>query len=88
MALGHPAALTTVRQPLMEMGATAATMVVSMAEGEPFQRRVELGTELVVQGKHGPRSGVTETRPRFHGVNRGSRRGRALSRAWEAVSRA
>ncbi|WP_061296683.1 LacI family DNA-binding transcriptional regulator [Herbidospora cretacea] len=46
--------LTTVRQPLMEMGATAATMVVSMAEGEPFQRRVELGTELVIRGSTGP----------------------------------
>ncbi|WP_066367340.1 LacI family DNA-binding transcriptional regulator [Herbidospora mongoliensis] len=41
--------LTTVRQPLIEMGATAAATVISMAEGEPFQRRVELGTELVVR---------------------------------------
>lgn len=42
--------LTTVRQPLVEMGATAATMLIGLAEGEPIQRRVELGTELVIRG--------------------------------------
>ncbi|SEH03638.1 LacI family transcriptional regulator, xylobiose transport system transcriptional regulator [Nonomuraea solani] len=43
--------LTTIHQPLREMGATAATMLISLAEGESLQqKRVELGTELVVRG--------------------------------------
>ncbi|MEV4752869.1 LacI family DNA-binding transcriptional regulator [Streptosporangium sp. NPDC049248] len=43
--------LTTIHQPLIEMGATAATMLISLAEGESLQqRRVELGTELVIRG--------------------------------------
>ncbi|GAA0378471.1 transcriptional regulator [Acrocarpospora corrugata] len=47
--------LTTVRQPLIEMGATAATMLISLAEGEPLlQRRVELGTEMVIRGSTAP----------------------------------
>ncbi|WP_155347731.1 LacI family DNA-binding transcriptional regulator [Acrocarpospora pleiomorpha] len=42
--------LTTVHQPLTEMGATAAAMVITMAGGEPLQqKRVELSTELVVR---------------------------------------
>ncbi|WP_061300531.1 LacI family DNA-binding transcriptional regulator [Herbidospora cretacea] len=42
--------LTTVRQPLTEMGVMAATMLISMAEGETLpQRRVELGTELMIR---------------------------------------
>ncbi|GAB1818823.1 LacI family DNA-binding transcriptional regulator [Herbidospora sp. RD11066] len=50
--------LTTVRQPLIEMGATATTMLINLAEGEPLlQRRVELGTELMIRGSTGrPRS--------------------------------
>ena len=42
--------LTTVRQPLAEMGATAARMVLAIARGEPLpQTRVELATSLVVR---------------------------------------
>lgn len=42
--------LTTIHQPLREMGATAATMLISLAEGESLQqKRVELVTELVVR---------------------------------------
>ncbi|UCM91620.1 LacI family DNA-binding transcriptional regulator [Streptomyces marincola] len=43
--------LTTVRQPLTEMAATAATMAITVAQGNPLaQKRVELTTELVVRG--------------------------------------
>ncbi len=42
--------LTTVRQPLVRMGATAAEMVIALAGGEvPEQNRVELATSLVVR---------------------------------------
>lgn len=42
--------MTTVRQPLVRMGATAARMVVALAAGEELeQHRVELSTELVVR---------------------------------------
>ncbi|MEO3863557.1 LacI family DNA-binding transcriptional regulator [Acrocarpospora sp. B8E8] len=48
--------LTTIRQPLTEMGATAATMLITLAQGEPLrQNRVELGTELIVRGSTAPR---------------------------------
>ncbi|MFI6482992.1 LacI family DNA-binding transcriptional regulator [Nonomuraea sp. NPDC050663] len=47
--------LTTVRQPLVQMGATAASMLVALAEDEPLmQRRVELGTELVIRDSTAP----------------------------------
>ncbi len=47
--------LTTVRQPLTEMAATAATMVVTMARGQPLaQTRVELATELVIRDSTAP----------------------------------
>ena len=50
--------LTTVRQPLMDMAAAAAEMVVAMANGEtPTQTRVELATELVVRESTAPPSG-------------------------------
>ena len=43
--------LTTVRQPLAEMAATATGMVLTMAAGgSPPQSRVEIGTTLVVRG--------------------------------------
>lgn len=50
--------LTTINQPLREMGATAAAMLISLAQGEPLQQsRVELSTELVVrQSTAAPRS--------------------------------
>ncbi|ONK11664.1 LacI family DNA-binding transcriptional regulator [Streptomyces sp. MP131-18] len=47
--------LTTVRQPLTEMAATAATMVVTLAGGDALpQTRVELATELVVRESTAP----------------------------------
>ncbi|TDC18334.1 LacI family transcriptional regulator [Streptomyces sp. 8K308] len=47
--------LTTVRQPLATMAATAATMVLDLAEGRtPAQTRVELATELVLRGSTAP----------------------------------
>ncbi|MEO3745642.1 LacI family DNA-binding transcriptional regulator [Plantactinospora sp. B5E13] len=42
--------MTTVRQPLERMGATAARMIIELAAGRPLeQHRVELATELVVR---------------------------------------
>ncbi len=42
--------LTTVRQPLQEMAALAARMVLAMSRGEPLEtRRVELATSLIVR---------------------------------------
>ncbi len=47
--------LTSVRQPLQEMAAAAATMTVALAQGRPPSRhRVELATELVVRGSTAP----------------------------------
>ncbi|MCL3859519.1 LacI family DNA-binding transcriptional regulator [Actinotalea sp. K2] len=48
-------ALTTVRQPLLEMAATAARMVLSLAMGEtPANLRIDLATELVVRESTAP----------------------------------
>jgi DNA-binding LacI/PurR family transcriptional regulator len=48
-------ALTTVRQPLAEMAATAARMVLGMAEGtEPRNPRIDLAVELVVRESTAP----------------------------------
>jgi DNA-binding LacI/PurR family transcriptional regulator len=47
--------LTTVRQPLREMAATAARMVLVLARGERLtQDRVEFATRLVVRGSTAP----------------------------------
>ncbi|WP_188197172.1 LacI family DNA-binding transcriptional regulator [Nonomuraea sp. SYSU D8015] len=47
--------LTTIRQPLTEMAAAAAAMLVKLAQGEPLQQyRVELGTELIIRGSTAP----------------------------------
>lgn len=47
--------MTTVRQPLTDMGATAAEMVVELAHGQPPRRtRVELATELIVRQSTAP----------------------------------
>jgi LacI family transcriptional regulator len=47
--------LTTVRQPLVEMGRTAAEMLSAMIDGrEPLGRQVELATELVVRSSTAP----------------------------------
>jgi LacI family xylobiose transport system transcriptional regulator len=43
--------LTTVRQPITEMGATAARLVLALAAGETIsQTHVELATTMVVRG--------------------------------------
>lgn len=48
-------ALTTVRQPLAEMGAIATRMVLDLAAGRtPLVRRVNLATELVVRESTAP----------------------------------
>jgi LacI family transcriptional regulator len=47
-AVTHPP-LTTVHQPLYEMGRMAAGMVMAAVRGEPIQGRVELPTSLVVR---------------------------------------
>jgi LacI family transcriptional regulator len=42
--------LTTVRQPLAQMGVFAATMLLRLIAGEPLgSNRVELATELIVR---------------------------------------
>jgi LacI family xylobiose transport system transcriptional regulator len=47
--------LTTVRQPLADMGATAARLVLAIAHGEqPAQTRVELATTLIVRESTAP----------------------------------
>jgi len=47
--------LTTVRQPLAEMGAIAARLVLALAEGETVtQARVELATALIVRDSTAP----------------------------------
>lgn len=47
--------LTTVRQPLAEMGATAAELVLTLASGQkPAQNRIELATTLVVRASTAP----------------------------------
>ncbi|MBO4206250.1 LacI family DNA-binding transcriptional regulator, partial [Micromonospora echinofusca] len=47
--------LTTVRQPLAEMGMLAARTVLRLAHGEKIESpRVELATELVVRDSVGP----------------------------------
>jgi DNA-binding LacI/PurR family transcriptional regulator len=47
--------LTTIRQPLIEMAETAATLVLELANGEePAQMRVELATELIVRESTAP----------------------------------
>lgn len=50
--------LTTVRQPLADMGATAADLVLALADGrQPAQTRVELATTLVVRQSTAPPAG-------------------------------
>jgi LacI family transcriptional regulator len=47
--------LTTVRQPLAEMGRTAVSMLVRLLEGQRFETlHVELGTRLVVRDSTAP----------------------------------
>ena len=47
--------LTTVRQPLAEMGRTAAAMLGDLIDGKPLRsRRVELSTELILRESTAP----------------------------------
>jgi LacI family xylobiose transport system transcriptional regulator len=47
--------MTTVRQPLVQMGATAANLVLQLASGRPLDHnRVELATTLVVRNSTAP----------------------------------
>jgi LacI family xylobiose transport system transcriptional regulator len=47
--------MTTVRQPLVQMGAMAANLVVTIAGGEPLEHnRVELATSLVIRQSTAP----------------------------------
>ena len=51
--IGPP--LTTVHQPLQEMAATAARMVLDLARGEqPTNLRIDLATELVIRESTAP----------------------------------
>ncbi|MEU4241678.1 substrate-binding domain-containing protein [Actinoplanes sp. NPDC026619] len=66
IAYGYrPPALTTVRQPLEEMGRRAARTVLTLARRRsPDSRRVELSTELMVRASTAPvpsRSGHLRT---------------------------
>jgi LacI family transcriptional regulator len=48
-------ALTTIRQPLHEMGATAVKLLASMVSGlNPITQRIKLPTELIVRASTGP----------------------------------
>jgi LacI family transcriptional regulator len=52
-------ALTTVRQPLAEMGRMAVSILVRLLDKQRLETlRVELGTRLVVRGSTGPRTRV------------------------------
>jgi DNA-binding LacI/PurR family transcriptional regulator len=47
--------LTTVRQPLVRMGVTAARLLLRLAAGEhPSERRIELATELIARASTAP----------------------------------
>jgi len=49
--------LTTVTQPLREMGALGAQMLITFAEGkQPATQSLELGTEFVERGSTAPPS--------------------------------
>jgi LacI family transcriptional regulator, galactose operon repressor len=56
--------LTTVRQPLAEMGRAAAAMLGELIEGAPLRsRRVELSTELIERESTGPALSLLSRRP-------------------------
>ncbi|MGI9608780.1 MAG: substrate-binding domain-containing protein [Acidimicrobiia bacterium] len=47
--------LTTVRQPMGEMGRTAANLLLdAIRDNEPSEASVEIPTELIVRGSTGP----------------------------------
>jgi LacI family transcriptional regulator len=57
-AMTHPP-LTTVRQPLYEMGRMAASMVMAAARGESIEKRIELPTSLVIRDS----TGISPSKP-------------------------
>jgi len=61
-AMTHPP-LTTVRQPLYEMGRTAASMVMAAVRGESIAKRIELPTSLVVRDSSGGTPSSDRTNP-------------------------
>ena len=61
--------LTTIRQPLGEMAATAARQLIAMDEeptppGPPASRRIELATSLVVRESTAPPAALREAHSR------------------------
>jgi LacI family transcriptional regulator len=49
--------LTTVRQPLQEMGRIAVGLIIRLLERHQLEAlHIELGTELVLRGSTGPRT--------------------------------
>jgi LacI family transcriptional regulator, xylobiose transport system transcriptional regulator len=64
--------LTTVRQPLAQMGAAAATMIVTLAAGHrPEHDRVELPTTLVIRESSAPPPNIERVRPRVQARTQG-----------------
>jgi len=59
-AMTHPP-LTTIRQPLYEMGRTAASMVMAAIRGEPIAQRIELPTSLVIRESSGKPDRIKST---------------------------
>jgi LacI family transcriptional regulator len=72
--------LTTVRQPLAEMGTIAARTVLGLASGEAVMGALELATELVVRASTSPPAARTEGTPAT------SRRARKVSSRSGATS--
>lgn len=63
--------LTTVRQPLVEMGRTAAQMLSTMIDGrEQHGRQIELATELVVRSSTAPPPALSSSRGNDRGEMR------------------
>ena len=68
-------ALTTVRQPLREMGRVAMTMLFRVIDGEPVETlRVELATPLITRASCAPRTSAPDDGPQ------------SKPRAWTCVS--
>ena len=44
-----PVGLTTVDTPIFQLGSQAATMLVNLVEELETERRIELGTELIIR---------------------------------------
>src|SRR5260370_5955045 len=82
-AMTHPP-LTTIRQPLYEMGRAAASMVMAAVRGEPIAQRIELPTSLVIRESSGKPDRIQQTRLEERGERPGERRSRAAARGRDA----